>query len=143
MYMLLEDKLYYQKTRFTGLDQSFFFFFSKAESGTISGYYIWASMPFVQFSKKPIRGLNFKTAVVVLPSLPKRKRSGDGSIDALQVSMEFRPRNYIAEKEAHALPRVRADDHPLSAPSSLTHRQVLNFQIANSPWSDSNIITSS
>ncbi|KAK9938592.1 hypothetical protein M0R45_015320 [Rubus argutus] len=38
--------------------------------------------------------------------------------------MEFRPRNYIAEKEAHALPRVRADDHPLSAPSSLTHRQV-------------------
>lgn len=89
-------------------------------------------MPCVQFSKKSTRGLNFKTAVAVLPSCPKRKRSGDGSIDALQLSMEFRPRNYIAEKEAHALPRVRAGDHPLSAPSSLTHRQVLSFQIAHS-----------
>ncbi|BFG29632.1 hypothetical protein CerSpe_159060 [Prunus speciosa] len=38
--------------------------------------------------------------------------------------MEFRPRNYSAEKQAHALPRVRADDHPLSAPSSRPHLQV-------------------
>ncbi|XP_020240342.1 VPS35 endosomal protein sorting factor-like isoform X5 [Cajanus cajan] len=30
--------------------------------------------------------------------------------------MEFRPRNYSAENEAHALPRVRAAAHPLSAP---------------------------
>lgn len=39
-------------------------------------------------------------------------------------TMEFRPRNYSAEKQAHALPRVRADDHPLSAPSSLPPLQV-------------------
>ncbi|KAL9441648.1 hypothetical protein AB3S75_020195 [Citrus x aurantiifolia] len=32
--------------------------------------------------------------------------------------MEFRPRNYIAEEESHALPRSRADDHPLFAPST-------------------------
>ncbi|XP_027329733.1 UPF0505 protein C16orf62 homolog isoform X3 [Abrus precatorius] len=32
--------------------------------------------------------------------------------------MEFRPRNYSAEHESHALPRVRADAHPLSAPPS-------------------------
>ncbi|KAJ1392480.1 UPF0505 protein C16orf62 isogeny [Sesbania bispinosa] len=30
--------------------------------------------------------------------------------------MEFRPRNYSAENESHALPRVRADVHPLTAP---------------------------
>ncbi|KAK7320363.1 hypothetical protein VNO77_29773 [Canavalia gladiata] len=30
--------------------------------------------------------------------------------------MEFRPRNYSAEHESHALPRVCADAHPLSAP---------------------------
>ncbi|KAL1307448.1 UPF0505 protein C16orf62 homolog isoform X1 [Arachis ipaensis] len=29
--------------------------------------------------------------------------------------MEFRPRNYTAERESHALPRLRADAHPLSA----------------------------
>lgn len=37
--------------------------------------------------------------------------------------MEFRPRNYTAERAAHALPRVRADNHPLSASPS-PHRQV-------------------
>lgn len=31
--------------------------------------------------------------------------------------MEFRPRNYSAENESHALPRARADAHPLFAPS--------------------------
>jgi hypothetical protein len=30
--------------------------------------------------------------------------------------MEFRPRNYIAENQSHALPRLRADAHPLSPP---------------------------
>ncbi|GAY46473.1 hypothetical protein CUMW_097350 [Citrus unshiu] len=39
--------------------------------------------------------------------------------------MEFRPRNYIAEEESHALPRSRADDHPLFAPStSSNHHKV-------------------
>ncbi|KAK7276870.1 hypothetical protein RIF29_18016 [Crotalaria pallida] len=33
-------------------------------------------------------------------------------------SMEFRPRNYSAEHQSHALPRSRADSHPLSAPPS-------------------------
>ncbi|KAF5478944.1 hypothetical protein F2P56_005464 [Juglans regia] len=37
--------------------------------------------------------------------------------------MEFKPRNYNAQKEAHALPLVRTDSHPLSAPPS-HHRQV-------------------
>lgn len=40
--------------------------------------------------------------------------------------MEFRPRDYGAEKEAHSLPRVRADDHdhPLSVspPSAADHQ---------------------
>ncbi|KAL4272836.1 hypothetical protein GQ457_13G002070 [Hibiscus cannabinus] len=31
--------------------------------------------------------------------------------------MEFRPRNYIAADQSHALPRSRADIHPLSSPS--------------------------
>uniref|UniRef100_A0A2P2LXT4 UPF0505 protein C16orf62 homolog n=1 Tax=Rhizophora mucronata TaxID=61149 RepID=A0A2P2LXT4_RHIMU len=31
--------------------------------------------------------------------------------------MEFRPRDYRAERESHALPRVRADEHPLETPS--------------------------
>ncbi|XP_073223706.1 uncharacterized protein [Cicer arietinum] len=30
--------------------------------------------------------------------------------------MEFRPRNYTTDNASHALPRVRADAHPLSAP---------------------------
>ncbi|XP_057441139.1 uncharacterized protein LOC130733086 isoform X2 [Lotus japonicus] len=35
----------------------------------------------------------------------------------MNASVDFRPRNYTAEKGSHALPRVRADDaHPLSAP---------------------------
>ncbi|KAJ9153808.1 hypothetical protein P3X46_027210 [Hevea brasiliensis] len=34
--------------------------------------------------------------------------------------MEFRPRNYSAEQEAHALPRSRADHNPLSTPSPPT-----------------------
>lgn len=39
--------------------------------------------------------------------------------------MEFRPRNYIAEEESHALRRSRADDHPLYAPStSSNHHKV-------------------
>ncbi|KAH9803876.1 VPS35 endosomal protein sorting factor-like [Citrus sinensis] len=39
--------------------------------------------------------------------------------------MEFRPRNYIAEEESHALPRSGADDHPLFAPStSSNHHKV-------------------
>ncbi|KAL6199402.1 hypothetical protein ACLB2K_029186 [Fragaria x ananassa] len=42
----------------------------------------------------------------------------------LSNSMEFRPRDYTAEKQAHALHRSRADDHPLSVPSSLAHPQV-------------------
>ncbi|PRQ31929.1 putative vacuolar protein sorting-associated protein [Rosa chinensis] len=42
----------------------------------------------------------------------------------LSNSMEFRPRNYTAEKQAHALPRSRADGHPLSAPSSPPRHQV-------------------
>ena len=37
-------------------------------------------------------------------------------------SMEFRPRNYTTEREAHALPRVRAEHHPFSAPSSPLHQ---------------------
>ncbi|GMY31180.1 VPS35 endosomal protein sorting factor-like isoform X1 [Fagus crenata] len=36
--------------------------------------------------------------------------------------MEFRPRNYTTEREAHALPRVRAEHHPFSAPSSPLHQ---------------------
>ncbi|KAA8523649.1 hypothetical protein F0562_010072 [Nyssa sinensis] len=36
--------------------------------------------------------------------------------------MEFRPRNYGAEEEEHAIPRVPADIHPLSAPSSSQHQ---------------------
>ncbi|CAJ2672856.1 unnamed protein product [Trifolium pratense] len=30
--------------------------------------------------------------------------------------MEFRLRNYISENQSHALPRLRADAHPLSPP---------------------------
>ncbi|XP_058751925.1 uncharacterized protein LOC131625025, partial [Vicia villosa] len=30
--------------------------------------------------------------------------------------MEFRPRDYKTENESHALPRARADAHPLSCP---------------------------
>ncbi|KAK9269685.1 hypothetical protein L1049_001463 [Liquidambar formosana] len=37
--------------------------------------------------------------------------------------MEFRPRDYSAEEEAYSLPRVRADNHPLSEQSS-SHQQV-------------------
>ncbi|XP_040988402.1 VPS35 endosomal protein-sorting factor-like isoform X3 [Juglans microcarpa x Juglans regia] len=37
--------------------------------------------------------------------------------------MAFKPRNYNTQKEAHALPLVRTDSHPLSAPPS-HHRQV-------------------
>lgn len=33
-------------------------------------------------------------------------------------SMEFRPRNYSAEEESHSLPRVRAENDPLSTPCS-------------------------
>ncbi|GMJ05077.1 hypothetical protein like AT1G50730 [Hibiscus trionum] len=36
--------------------------------------------------------------------------------------MEFRPRNYVAEEQSHALPRSRADVHPLSSPS---HQPIL------------------
>ncbi|KAG6671064.1 hypothetical protein I3843_Q017200 [Carya illinoinensis] len=39
--------------------------------------------------------------------------------------MEFKPRNYNAQREAHALPLVRTDGHPLSAPPS-HHRQMSN-----------------
>ena len=39
--------------------------------------------------------------------------------------MEFRPRNYLAEELSHALPRTRADDHPLSSSSSPPELQVL------------------
>ncbi|XP_031284588.1 VPS35 endosomal protein sorting factor-like [Pistacia vera] len=39
--------------------------------------------------------------------------------------MEFRPRDYAAEDESHALPRLHADDHPLFSPSPLSdHHQV-------------------
>ncbi|KAK7847414.1 upf0505 protein [Quercus suber] len=38
--------------------------------------------------------------------------------------MEFRPRNYIAERQSHALPRLRAQNHPLAAPSSPLLSQV-------------------
>ncbi|KAL2316727.1 hypothetical protein Fmac_030603 [Flemingia macrophylla] len=43
--------------------------------------------------------------------------------------MEFRPRNYSAENESHALPRVRAAAHPLSAPpppSPLAQAEVID-----------------
>ncbi|KAG6689736.1 hypothetical protein I3842_11G189400 [Carya illinoinensis] len=39
--------------------------------------------------------------------------------------MEFKPRNYNAQREAHALPLVRTDGHPLSAPPS-HHPQMSN-----------------
>ncbi|KAI4306118.1 hypothetical protein L6164_029425 [Bauhinia variegata] len=35
----------------------------------------------------------------------------------VDASMEFRPRNYSAERQSHVLPRVRADVHPFSDPS--------------------------
>lgn len=35
---------------------------------------------------------------------------------SLSLFMEFRHRNYSAELESHALPRLRAGAHPLSAP---------------------------
>ncbi|KAJ0045102.1 hypothetical protein Pint_04080 [Pistacia integerrima] len=39
--------------------------------------------------------------------------------------MEFRPRDYVAEDESHALPRLHADDHPLFSPPPLSdHHQV-------------------
>lgn len=46
--------------------------------------------------------------------------------------MEFRPRNYSAEAQSHAVARVQADDHPLSAPPSAPDLQVctrLGFQL--------------
>ncbi|RXI03462.1 hypothetical protein DVH24_004114 [Malus domestica] len=50
--------------------------------------------------------------------------------------MEFRPRNYIAEKEAHALPRVLADSHPFSAPSSPSQLQVEVVDDGNEEYFD-------
>ncbi|KAL5548421.1 hypothetical protein UlMin_003652, partial [Ulmus minor] len=42
--------------------------------------------------------------------------------------MEFRPRNYVAEAKSHALPRLRADEHPFSAPSSPSPLQWVSFK---------------
>ncbi|XP_050138630.1 uncharacterized protein LOC126614962 isoform X1 [Malus sylvestris] len=50
--------------------------------------------------------------------------------------MEFRQRNYIAEKEAHALPRVLADSHPFSAPSSPSQLQVEVVDDGNEEYFD-------
>ncbi|XP_068312077.1 uncharacterized protein [Pyrus communis] len=50
--------------------------------------------------------------------------------------MEFRPRNYIAEKGAHALPRVLADSHPFSAPSSPSQLQVEVVDEGNEEYFD-------
>ncbi|KAF3453419.1 hypothetical protein FNV43_RR03859 [Rhamnella rubrinervis] len=51
--------------------------------------------------------------------------------------MEFRPRNYSAEEQSHAVTRVRADDHPLSAaPSSALHLQVAVVDHGNSDFFD-------
>ncbi|XP_065862426.1 uncharacterized protein [Euphorbia lathyris] len=36
---------------------------------------------------------------------------------SIEYRMEFRPRNYSSEQEARAIPRSRADHHPLSSPS--------------------------
>lgn len=69
--------------------------------------------------------------------------------------MEFRPRDYSAEEEAHTLPRSPADHHPLSTPS--LHNQVqnpfsrfkskflltllyLNFMIIYVLWMQSNLL---
>ncbi|XP_062169549.1 uncharacterized protein LOC133875428 isoform X2 [Alnus glutinosa] len=49
--------------------------------------------------------------------------------------MEFRPRNYTAERAAHALPRVRTDNHPLSASPS-PHLQVDVVDHGNSDFFD-------
>ncbi|XP_059443996.1 uncharacterized protein LOC132175919 isoform X2 [Corylus avellana] len=49
--------------------------------------------------------------------------------------MEFKPRNYTAERAAHALPRVCADNHPLSVSPS-PHRQVDVVDHGNSDFFD-------
>ncbi|KAH0987001.1 hypothetical protein GBA52_014178 [Prunus armeniaca] len=75
------------------------------------------------FPKKTTSGHNGKRpSRYHLSHLSPQKKKQHGPIVCF--TMEFRPRNYSAEKQAHALPRVRADDHPLSAPSSLPHLQV-------------------
>ncbi|KAK7385975.1 hypothetical protein VNO78_31989 [Psophocarpus tetragonolobus] len=48
----------------------------------------------------------------------QRQNSQSFPLSLAHASMEFRPRNYSAELESHALPRVHAGAHPLSAPPS-------------------------
>ncbi|XP_039171623.1 VPS35 endosomal protein sorting factor-like isoform X4 [Eucalyptus grandis] len=43
--------------------------------------------------------------------------------------MEFRPRNYKREKESRALPRARADDHPLCTPATSRPQAVRDNRI--------------
>ncbi|XP_050246843.1 uncharacterized protein LOC126694549 isoform X1 [Quercus robur] len=50
--------------------------------------------------------------------------------------MEFRPRNYTAERQSHALPRLRAQNHPLSAPSSPLLSQVDVLDHGNNDFFD-------
>ncbi|PON91931.1 Suppressor of white apricot protein [Trema orientale] len=50
--------------------------------------------------------------------------------------MEFRPRDYSAEEKSHALPRTRAGNHPLSAPSSPSQLQIVAVDNGNNDFFD-------
>ncbi|XP_012070871.1 VPS35 endosomal protein sorting factor-like isoform X2 [Jatropha curcas] len=52
--------------------------------------------------------------------------------------MEFRPRDYNAEQEAHAIPRSRADHHPLltPSPSSSPQNQVIVTNLQDNDFFD-------
>ncbi|XP_039026976.1 VPS35 endosomal protein sorting factor-like isoform X3 [Hibiscus syriacus] len=45
--------------------------------------------------------------------------------------MEFRARNYVAKEQSHALPRSRADIHPLSSPSPQSIRRQVDDNAGN------------
>ncbi|XWS11244.1 hypothetical protein CRYUN_Cryun38cG0067500 [Craigia yunnanensis] len=45
--------------------------------------------------------------------------------------MEFRPRNYVAEEQSHALPRSSADFHPLSSASPHTPLRQVDDNVGN------------
>ncbi|XP_050216619.1 uncharacterized protein LOC126667645 [Mercurialis annua] len=55
--------------------------------------------------------------------------------------MEFRSRDYTAERELHLLSRSRADHHPLSvpSPSSSQNKQIVAVSVANDEHNNDNI----
>lgn len=50
--------------------------------------------------------------------------------------MEFRSRDYRTEKESHALPRLRADAHPLSPPPPLLQQVNVVVDAGNADFFD-------